>query len=140
MALQGFGRCVGNLAAAVVEQGKWLKEHASPDDTLATPMAGALAYYSGLRTYDMLGLTDAHIAHVNMPEMGRFYLAGHEKYDPVYILSKRPTYVWVSPDNVWIPGTRELLELPAFAEIYEVFQVPLRDGTIEVFRSRERKP
>lgn len=120
------------LVESVIEQGLWLKAHAAPTDTLATPMAGALAYYSGLHTYDMLGLTNEHIAHVELPSLGEFRLAGHEKNDPTYIFSKRPTWVWVStdPGARWIPGTNELVALPGFTETYESYRIPLSTGKV----------
>ena len=41
---------------------------------------------------DMMGLTDGHIAHREMPNMGKGW-AGHEKHDGQYILSRKPTYL-----------------------------------------------
>lgn len=72
--------------------GEWLAENARPTETVAAVPIGALSYYSGLVVYDMLGLTDAHIARREMPEMGSGE-AGHEKHDGPYILSRRPTYL-----------------------------------------------
>ena len=72
--------------------GKWLAQHAGPRESLAVVPIGAVAYYSGLRVYDMLGLTDAHIAHRQMPDLGSGW-AGHEKHDGQYILRQRPTYL-----------------------------------------------
>lgn len=72
--------------------GAWLAEHADPDATIAVTTAGAIPYYSGLRTIDMLGITDREIAHRKMPHMGEG-LAGHEKHDMAYVLSRKPTYI-----------------------------------------------
>lgn len=118
------------LIEGVIEQGQWLAANAAPTDTLATPMAGALAYYSGLHTYDILGLTDEHIAHVELPTLGQFALAGHEKNDPAYIFSKRPTWVWVPTDPAarWIPGTNELVALPGFTDAYEPYAIRMSNG------------
>ena len=120
------------LIDSVIEQGRWLRVNTAPTDTLATPMAGALAYYSELHTYDMLGLTDEHIAHVEILSLGQFSLAGHEKNDPAYIFSKRPTWVWVptDPNARWIPGTNELVALPGFSDVYEPYRIPLSTGNV----------
>lgn len=130
-----------DLVENLIEQGRWLKANSEPGDTLATPLAGALAYYSELHTFDMLGLTDEHIAHVEIPTLGQFPLAGHEKNDPEYIFAKRPTWIWVStnPSERWLPGTNELVNLPGFSEVYEPFRVPLSSGKeIEIYRKKQR--
>ena len=72
--------------------GQWLAENARPDASLAAVPIGALAYYSGLKTYDMLGLTDRHIAHRTASHLGQGW-AGHEKHDGQYILRRQPTYL-----------------------------------------------
>ncbi len=59
--------------------------NAQPGDSLACGDAGALPYYSGLRTIDILGLNDSHIAHLK----GSFY----DKTDSDYVLSRQPTYL-----------------------------------------------
>jgi arabinofuranosyltransferase len=74
------------------ETGLWLKKHARPDAVLATNTAGGLAYYSGLRVIDMLGLNDVHIAHRHTPGMGRGK-PGHEKGDGAYVLSRKPDFI-----------------------------------------------
>jgi hypothetical protein len=72
--------------------GLWLREHARPGDSIAVVPLGAVSYYSGLKMLDMMGLTDAHIAHRDMPDMGKGW-AGHEKHDGQYILRRKPTYI-----------------------------------------------
>ncbi len=83
---------------AWTEAGQWLAKSAAPDDTLACVPVGAISYYSRLTVYDMLGLTDRHIAHSDPPgwrkrlnEEQRW--AGHEKQDGKYIISRRPTFL-----------------------------------------------
>jgi hypothetical protein len=43
----------------------------------------------------MLGLNDVHLAHLP----ARFFEAGHNKYDPDYVLSRRPDLIadWIDP-------------------------------------------
>jgi arabinofuranosyltransferase len=74
--------------------GKWLKQRANEKmDVLATPVAGAMPFFSELRTIDMLGLNDFHIAHKKV-KMGTGY-TGHEKYDNAYVLAQKPTYIYL---------------------------------------------
>ena len=72
--------------------GQWLASSAPPGASLATVPIGAVGYYSGLKVYDMLGLTDRHIARRQYPGLGQGW-AGHEKGDGQYILKRRPTYL-----------------------------------------------
>jgi len=62
---------------------------------LAVDAAGKIPFYSGLPVVDMLGLNDEHIAHLP----ARFFEAGHNKYDPDYVLSRRPDLLadWIDP-------------------------------------------
>jgi hypothetical protein len=43
--------------------GRYLAENRSSDTTIAVAAAGAIPFYSGLRTIDMFGLNDPYIAH-----------------------------------------------------------------------------
>lgn len=82
--------------------GRWLRDNAREGDTVAAVPIGAVAYYSGLPTLDMLGLTDRHIAHRRMPGMGTGW-AGHEKCDGPYILGRRPTFLLLGNIDVTDP-------------------------------------
>lgn len=71
--------------------GQWLKQHRRPDEVMAMSTVGRVPYYSGLRTIDMLGITDAHIAHAPGPFTEG--LIGHRRHDSDYILSRKPDLV-----------------------------------------------
>lgn len=71
--------------------GRWLNSMASSDQSVACSPIGAVGYYSDLIVLDMLGLTDAHIAHKDIQITGHW--VGHEKHDGPYILSRKPTYL-----------------------------------------------
>ncbi|MBU0741957.1 hypothetical protein KKG45_12330 [bacterium] len=73
--------------------GEWLRDNAPPGVTLAIHSAGIVPFVSGLRTIDMWGLNDLHIAHRRMPGMGRTRPAGHEKSDYGYVFGLGPTYI-----------------------------------------------
>jgi arabinofuranosyltransferase len=78
--------------------GRHLASH-HPDATLAVDAAGKVPYFSGLPAIDMLGLTDAHIAHVEPPP-GRELIIGHSKQDNAYVLGRRPGLIatWIETD------------------------------------------
>jgi hypothetical protein len=67
-----------------------LLKNASPDASVAVIPAGIVPYFTRLYTVDMLGKTDAHIAHLP-PQRGA--MVGHGKVDPAYSFAKAPDYV-----------------------------------------------
>jgi hypothetical protein len=103
------------------EVGRWLARHAPPDAVLATNTAGSIPYYSGLRTIDMLGLNDVHIAHREQPGLGR-HMAGHERHDGLYVLSRGPHYIHFGSSRGSIepkyPGDHEIAQSPDFRRDY----------------------
>ena len=114
------------------EIGKWFKASAKPDDSIAVIPAGAIPYYSELKTIDMLGLNDVTIGRKTTNDMGKLQ-AGHEKYDIEYVLSRKPTYIIVgvyglSADPLpprqlvkpYYPAETELLKSPAFQNQYSL--------------------
>jgi hypothetical protein len=107
--------------------GKVLKSIADKHDTIAVGACGAIPYYSGLTTFDVLGLNDRHIAHTtfNGPVTDAF---GHEKGDGRYILSQKPTILIPLPILTARPSKShagfeksfiEIYGLPQFRENYE---------------------
>ncbi len=94
-----FGNSPGLAGWATV--GAYLRETAktNPQATVATCAAGVIASESNLRTIDMLGLTDEHIAHLKI-DIGRG-TPGHEKADPIYILDRSPDFIttWIDADG-----------------------------------------
>lgn len=75
--------------------GKHLAQERYAGRLLAVDAAGKVPFYSGLRTVDMLGLNDEHIAHLPAP----YFEAGHNKHDPDYVLARRPDVLadWIDP-------------------------------------------
>jgi len=65
--------------------GIWLRENVEPDRVVAVEDCGMIPYYSGLRTIDMFGLMDTHLAHLK----GMI----HQKFDAAYILDRRPDMI-----------------------------------------------
>ncbi|MBI4718924.1 MAG: hypothetical protein HY763_14050 [Planctomycetes bacterium] len=134
--------------------GRWLAEHAPPEAVVASTPAGAVAYHSRRRIIDMLGLTDAHIARVPVPRMGRGR-AGHEKGDGAYVLSRKPDYIllgnvavgaepatseWME-ENLCQRSEREIWKAPEFHAHYELRTVALTaSGPFRYFSFYQRKP
>ncbi len=79
-----------------------------PGALLAAEAAGKTPYFSHLRTIDMYGLCDAHIAKV---PPGREASRGHEKSDPAYVLGRRPELIvgHLEPDLTVRPGLSEAM-------------------------------
>lgn len=72
--------------------GLWLKKEFPPNTYLAVSAIGAIAYFSEFKTLDQLGLTDLHIAHLQIRTMGRG-TAGHEKQDSSYVRTQKPDLI-----------------------------------------------
>lgn len=94
---QGVMAQLTGLHTAYVERwgsaGLWLKNNTPPSTTTAAKGAGAIAYYGRRTTVDMFGLTDLHIGHIEVPNMG-VQNAGHDKTDPAYVLlTRKPAYI-----------------------------------------------
>src|SRR5207245_2001642 len=70
--------------------GVLIGRHTRPEATIAVVAAGNVAYFSHRYTVDMLGKSDAHIAH-EPAHAGSW--VGHNKYDPEYSLGLRPDLV-----------------------------------------------
>jgi hypothetical protein len=61
---------------------------------VAVVPAGSIPYESRLPSIDMLGLNDEHIAHRKI--LYSAHLAGHEKYDSQYVLSREPDIIIIN--------------------------------------------
>lgn len=74
--------------------GRLLAREFPPGTFLAVDAAGAIPYYSGFRTLDMVGLLDRHLARSGWdPEV----MPGHQRGDPDYVLGRRPDLVIPGP-------------------------------------------
>lgn len=107
--------------------GRWLAEH-YPEETIALNAAGAIPFYSGMKAIDMLGLNDRQIARSQPETMGEG-VAGHEKYDVEYVLSRRPGLIFVGRNEltrdpggayIWLEGDRRLLRHPWLERDYRI--------------------
>jgi len=116
----------------------WLREHSKPGDSIALVDAGVLAYATGLRAIDMIGLNDGHIAHL-APRFPRGLAPGNGfgKWDVDYVLAQAPAFIqvhlsreqWENRDlrTDWV-GTDELINDPRFLASYEYIDDPRVGG------------
>jgi hypothetical protein len=130
--------------------GEWLARNLPADALLATSNAGVIPYYAGLATIDMLGLTDRHIAHAPISDMGRGK-AGHERADGAYVIARRPDVILFMRTRTSEQGPvpleragrqlsfkaeRQLWQNPEFLREYEWVSAPLPGYTVNYFRRR----
>jgi hypothetical protein len=81
--------------ARLSQIGRFFRDYQrSPTESVATRAVGAIAYYSGLRVIDVLGIVDPHIARVqSQPGLIVHELPGHAKRDWRYVLARKPTFL-----------------------------------------------
>jgi len=119
--------------------GEWLRLHAPKGTTIATTVAGVTPYYSKLYTYDMLGVTNEHIAHTE-PQPHRnvsvdveatfpdrpdgvvenILITSHLKSDNAYIIRQDPTLIIEGWDIAFKNAGYKRFRLPtdAFTQFY----------------------
>jgi hypothetical protein len=126
------------FTAKMTAAGTWLRDHVPPGTVVAVNYVGALPYYSGLPTIDMLGLTDPAIAHTAI--RGRFRFPGHAKGNGASVLDRQPGLILMGGVSLGPEPVRELRtelasedEIAAdsrFAAEYELVnvEVPGPDG------------
>ena len=93
--------------------GLYLREHSRPDTTVAVHWAGVIPYFSERPSIDVLGMSDRHIARLEVPR----FVAGHSKWDWDYVVNRR------RPDVI-VRESRGLRELPAFRAQYVLARSP----------------
>ncbi len=116
--------------------GDALASHLPASTTIALGPAGYIPYKTGFVTYDLLGVTDRHIAHQKMAFTQGY--AGHEKHDGTYIIGHRPDYLLLGNVDVTDQPRRSLippfarevdiLTQPVFQRDYEQVALPLAGG------------
>lgn len=133
-----------------VKIGKWLRDNVPADYVVLVDPAGAIPYYSHLRTIDNLGINDETIAHTETQAPG-MEKVGHEKSNAAYILSRRPDiYVeWhgLAPTawdkKFWQTSTsptragRDFLQQPETFDLYEPQSVQLDGGWFNYLELRD---
>lgn len=123
--------------------GIYIREHWPPHTIIASNNAGSLPYFSDRYSIDMLGLTDSVIAHRKIPqyELHWQFIAGHEKGDGKYVLSRKPEYIILGPadgrkDEPWFLSDKEILEDPRFKKeyLYHEVQIKIEDEKVKRYK------
>jgi arabinofuranosyltransferase len=73
------------------ETGQWLRSTQPAERSIATLVAGAIPFYSGMYTYDLLGLVDATVARQGSICQGA--VIGHYRVASDYVLSRNPDLI-----------------------------------------------
>jgi arabinofuranosyltransferase len=90
--------------------GLWIGAMTPRGSVIADGGAGIVPYYSERSNIDMYGLTDRHIGHMK-PLEGSFKKTAHEKFDPGYVLSKRPDFIVTQMSRDRAPRTAGLVRV-----------------------------
>jgi arabinofuranosyltransferase len=121
--MYGVGRTLSHYEN-LKKAGNWLKENSKPGESVAVESAGIIPYYSGLKSFDRLGLSDLYISH-----KGKYDEGARDKNDEDYILwEKKPTYF------VDAFPTLEMKQKPDLQKgdvVYRYYSVPIGKGIIE---------
>jgi hypothetical protein len=103
---------------------------AAEQPLLAVDAAGSVPYFSRLPAVDMLGLSDAYLAHHRPADFGAGVL-GHELGDGAYVLSREPDLVLfchslTEPEPCFRSGI-EMLQHPEFSASYRLIRLEGQD-------------
>lgn len=105
--------------------GVWLKENSLPEESIAVESAGIIPYFSGLKSYDRLGLNDPHISR-----HGKYGEGERDKTDEEYIKwTLRPDYL---VDAFPTLNKQQKPDLERDSLIYKYNSVKIGKGTLEI--------
>jgi len=113
-------------------------QHKGINATIATTAAGAIPYYSGLKTIDMLGVNDPWIARYG-ESIKEYYRPGHSKWAKLdYYVKAKANLILGLPkirDKGWSPGSN-CLSLEEFGNFdiagLKIQELPARIQVIEI--------
>ncbi|MFO7675636.1 MAG: tetratricopeptide repeat protein [bacterium] len=84
------------LVDKMTATGRWLNAKLDEDDWFACTTIGAVSYYSDRNMVDMLGLTDAVIAHQPEAILESEWHWKERNYNTAHVLGRHPVYVYFS--------------------------------------------
>jgi len=145
--VQGVG--AGPWVPPPTPQARYLRDHLESGEVVALTDAGHIAHFLPLdtRVVDMIGLTDAHIAHRPVQFPGGLLAGGNGfgRWDVDYVLAQKPAWVQVNivegdpgsgtARTNWT-GTDLLLADPRFQARYEYVVEAGDPGVRGIFRRR----
>ncbi|MDP8222682.1 MAG: hypothetical protein P9L99_04925 [Candidatus Lernaella stagnicola] len=136
---------------------KQLRRHTPPEAKIATIPIGAMKYFSHRYILDLVGLTDTHIAHAEVPT--GVAITGHEKYDIDYVMERAPELIFTWPglmpsepeglikwvmSNIGAEAQKKLMLHPKTEEMYRFVwlpvdeKIPVRRGSLERWQNMKR--
>jgi hypothetical protein len=124
------------------EVGRWFRENAATDSTMASIVVGAIPYHSKLECIDLLGLTDATVAREG--RVSPDAAVGHQRFHTDYVLSRRPTYIVFNQSGLYDHPSPEvglkhafalwdIIQDPRTPEIYDLRTVTMANGKVVLF-------
>jgi arabinofuranosyltransferase len=106
--------------------GKGLALHRSPTESIALGPIGAVGYYSGMKIYDLYGLTNKEVLEASTPASSRS-TPGHDRLvDPSFFDRFEPT--WRSAKLSWPGASKGGLAQIAENPKNELFPLPEKGG------------
>ena len=84
------------LVSKMSATGRWLNENLDGDDWFSCTTIGAVSWHADRNMVDMLGLTDAYIAHNPENILPVKWHWKERNYNTKYLLEKKPVYVYFS--------------------------------------------
>jgi arabinofuranosyltransferase len=116
--------------------GAWLAKSFPPNTTIALNAAGAIPYYSRLKTIDMLGLTNKEIARDGKTNQEPS-IVGHLKSNPKVVLRLKPELVLLGVGlgnrEPHIRNEIDLVEVPEFSQLYKLRTFPLDKDSVRIY-------
>jgi hypothetical protein len=131
------GRDEVEFARRWTNVGLWLKQNVSPGSSIASMVVGAIPYYSGLQTYDLLGLTDKTVAREGKVNLAG--VIGHQKYDTEYILDQHPDYIIYSSSGLYRQPTDPLILDRDLRYDYSLYDLANNPRTTEGYQHKAIK-
>jgi arabinofuranosyltransferase len=130
---------------------KQLRKYTPEGAEIATLPIGAMGYFSHRYILDLVGLTDTHIAHAQVPT--GVAITGHEKYDIDYVMQRSPELIFTWPgamppepeglvkwtlSNIGAQAQKKLMTDPRTRAKYQLVwllleeeKIPIRRGSLE---------
>lgn len=116
---------------------RWLQQNAPPTAVLLTEEIGEIPYLTGLKTLDVYGLIDKHIARFG--EYDPDSAPGHQRADLNYSLSLAPDFLVMADFQATFErntrGAPATARYPALA-LYEPVVLDLPEGRLQLYRRR----
>ena len=91
--LASDSRTEQQLVRKMGAKGAWLNANTKPDDWFACTTIGAVGYFSDRNEVDMLGLTDAVVAHEPESILGPRVYWKERKYNSRHVLERNPAFI-----------------------------------------------